>query len=51
MINTMNISDYYEYEGSGEPIVFIHGSYANTTTWKVYFKRLLAFSAWPGAVP
>ena len=36
----MNISDYYEQEGSGEPIVFIHGSFANTATWKAYFKAL-----------
>ncbi len=40
MIGAMNISDYYEQEGSGEPIVFVHGSYANTATWKAYFKAL-----------
>ena len=40
MIGTMNINDYYEQEGSGEPIVFIHGSFANTATWKAYFKAL-----------
>lgn len=26
--------DYYEVYGSGSPIVFIHGSFASTSTWK-----------------
>jgi pimeloyl-ACP methyl ester carboxylesterase len=30
----MNIDTYYEQQGSGSPIVFIHGSYATTSTWK-----------------
>ena len=30
----MKIDNYYEQQGSGSPIVFVHGSYANTSTWK-----------------
>jgi pimeloyl-ACP methyl ester carboxylesterase len=30
----MDINRYYEEQGSGSPIVFIHGSYATTSTWK-----------------
>jgi pimeloyl-ACP methyl ester carboxylesterase len=30
----MAISDYFVEQGSGDPIVFIHGSFANTSTWK-----------------
>jgi pimeloyl-ACP methyl ester carboxylesterase len=30
----MDIDRYYEEQGSGSPIVFIHGSYATTSTWK-----------------
>lgn len=38
----MNIDDYYEQQGSGPPIVFIHGSYATTSTWKKMIGRLAA---------
>jgi len=30
----MDIDRHYEEQGSGSPIVFIHGSYATTSTWK-----------------
>jgi pimeloyl-ACP methyl ester carboxylesterase len=30
----MNIASYFEEQGSGSPIVLIHGSYATTSTWK-----------------
>ena len=30
----MKIEPYFEQQGSGSPIVFIHGSYATTSTWK-----------------
>lgn len=33
MTNT-KLDDYYQQQGSGEPIVFIHGSFANSATWK-----------------
>jgi len=36
----MNIDDYYEQQGSGSPIVFIHGSYATTSTWKKMIEQL-----------
>ncbi len=36
----MNISDYYEIEGDGPPIVFIHGSFATTSAWKGIVKEL-----------
>ncbi len=29
----MNIDNYYKQQGSGPPIVFIHGSFASTSTW------------------
>lgn len=31
---------YYEQQGSGRPIVFIHGSYATTSTWKKIVQQL-----------
>ncbi len=36
----MNIEAYYEQQGSGSPIVFIHGSYATTSTWKRMIDKL-----------
>ena len=30
----MAITDYFVEQGQGQPIVFIHGSFANTSTWK-----------------
>jgi pimeloyl-ACP methyl ester carboxylesterase len=36
----MHIDDYYEQQGSGSPIVFIHGSYATTSTWKKMIAQL-----------
>ena len=30
----MKIEHYFEQQGSGSPIVFIHGSFATTSTWK-----------------
>ncbi|MBU3069413.1 alpha/beta hydrolase [Aestuariicella sp. G3-2] len=36
----MAITDYFEVSGSGEPIVFIHGSFATTSTWKTMVKAL-----------
>ena len=36
----MNIDDYYEQLGSGPAIVFIHGSYASTSTWKKMVEQL-----------
>ncbi|GAB3112807.1 alpha/beta hydrolase [Aestuariicella hydrocarbonica] len=36
----MNIDPYYEQQGSGSPIVFIHGSYATTSTWKKMVEAL-----------
>jgi len=36
----MEIDDYYEVEGSGSPIVFIHGSFANTSSWKSMVSQL-----------
>ncbi len=36
----MAITDYYVEQGSGEPIVFIHGSFANTSTWKYMVNNL-----------
>jgi len=38
----MNIDDYYEQQGSGSPIIFIHGSYATTSTWKKMIETLSA---------
>ncbi len=36
----MVVTDYYVEQGSGEPIVFIHGSFANTSTWKYMVSNL-----------
>ena len=36
----MNIDYYFEQQGSGPPIVFIHGSYATTSTWKKMIEHL-----------
>jgi len=36
----MNIDNYFEQQGSGAPIVFIHGSYASTSTWKKMVEQL-----------
>lgn len=36
----MNIDNYFEEQGSGSPIVFIHGSYATTSTWKKMIEPL-----------
>ena len=36
----MNINNYFEQQGSGKPIVFIHGSYASTSTWKKMVEQL-----------
>ncbi|PMJ91716.1 alpha/beta hydrolase [Vibrio sp. 10N.261.55.A7] len=30
----MSIDGYFEQQGRGDPIVFIHGSFASTSTWK-----------------
>jgi pimeloyl-ACP methyl ester carboxylesterase len=36
----IDIDNYYEQQGTGTPIVFIHGSYATTSTWKKMIDRL-----------
>ncbi len=36
----MRIEGYFEQQGSGSPIVFIHGSYATTSTWKKMVEQL-----------
>lgn len=36
----MTIDNYFEDKGSGAPIVFIHGSYATTSTWKKMIGQL-----------
>jgi pimeloyl-ACP methyl ester carboxylesterase len=36
----MHIDNYFEQQGSGAPIVFIHGSYASTSTWKKMIEQL-----------
>jgi len=36
----MNIDNYFDEQGSGSPIVFIHGSYATTSTWKKMVEQL-----------
>ena len=36
----MKIENFYEQQGNGTPIVFIHGSYATTSTWKKMIERL-----------
>ncbi|WP_017221329.1 alpha/beta fold hydrolase [Moritella dasanensis] len=42
--NAANVNNttpcYYEQQGSGSPIVFIHGSYATTSTWKKIIQQL-----------
>lgn len=35
----MNIERYYEVTGRGAPVVFIHGSYATTSTWRALIKE------------
>ena len=36
----MKIQDYYDVQGQGEPLVFIHGSFATISTWKKLVERL-----------
>ena len=36
----MNIDNYFVQQGAGEPIVFVHGSYATTSTWKKMVEHL-----------
>ena len=36
----MDIRPYVALQGSGEPLVFVHGSYATTSTWKKLVERL-----------
>ncbi len=36
----MKTSHYFEQQGCGSPIVFIHGSYATTATWKKMVESL-----------
>lgn len=36
----MNIDDYFVEQGSGSPIIFIHGSYATTSSWKKMVEQL-----------
>ncbi len=36
----MAIDDYFVEQGRGAPIVFIHGSFANTSTWKYMVSQL-----------
>jgi pimeloyl-ACP methyl ester carboxylesterase len=38
----MSINSYFEVKGRGSPIVFIHGSYATTSTWKKMREQLEA---------
>ncbi len=38
----MNIDNYYKQQGSGPPIVFIHGSFASTSTWNGMIEKLAA---------
>jgi len=38
----MPLSDHYQLTGSGSPIVFVHGSYATTSTWKKMIEQLSA---------
>lgn len=38
--NKMKIEDYFEEQGSGSPFVFIHGSYATSSTWKKMIQQL-----------
>lgn len=36
----MDVSKYYEVRGVGSPILFIHGSYASTSTWRKMVDQL-----------
>ncbi len=36
----MDITRYFDQQGSGAPIVFVHGSYATTSTWKKMIEHL-----------
>jgi len=36
----VNIDPYFEQQGSGPPVVFIHGSFATTSTWKKMIEQL-----------
>jgi len=36
----MNIENYFDQQGSGSPIVFIHGSFATSSTWKKMIEQL-----------
>ncbi|WP_019528872.1 alpha/beta fold hydrolase [Dasania marina] len=36
----MNIQPYFEQQGSGPPIVFIHGSFASHAAWKKFVEQL-----------
>lgn len=36
----MDVSQYYETVGQGEPVFFIHGSYASTSTWRKMVERV-----------
>ncbi|XOV77886.1 MAG: alpha/beta fold hydrolase [Aestuariibacter sp.] len=38
----MNVNNYFSEQGSGPPIIFIHGSYATTATWKKMVEQLAA---------
>ncbi len=38
----MNIEHYFEQQGTGSPIVFVHGSYATTASWKKLVDQLAA---------
>ncbi len=38
----MDKDNYFVQSGSGEPIVFVHGSYATTSTWKKMIESLAA---------
>ena len=37
---SLGIENYYEIYGEGQPILFIHGSYASTSTWKKLVEEL-----------
>ncbi|GGX66443.1 alpha/beta fold hydrolase [Saccharospirillum salsuginis] len=38
----MNINNYFDEQGSGSPIILIHGSYATASTWKKMVDQLAA---------
>ena len=38
----MPLTDHFQLAGSGSPIVFVHGSYATTSTWKKMIESLSA---------